>query len=61
MKNLKAKHKIIETEYENIKKIYYDIYCEKDINMINSNEKQEIKKKNSKTKQLKINISFNKK
>ena len=53
MKNLKAKHKIIEIEYENIKKIYYDIYCEKDINMINSNEKQEeIRENNKKYKKI---------
>ena len=36
-----------------IKKIYYDIYCEKDIIMINYNEKQEeIKENNKKYKKI---------
>ncbi len=53
MKNLKAKHKIIEIEYENIQKIYYNIYCEKDIININSNEMQEkIRENNKKYKKI---------
>ena len=53
MKNLNTKHKIIEIEYENIQKIYYNIYCEKDIININSNEMQEkIRENNKKYKKI---------